>query len=255
MTRLAPVAVFVCGLAFGSCDAQVAATYGVPGGARIVDFDFRQVPLGPISGTDPIFRGLAIEEIQLIPTWSAGGDVLSAGSNVEGRALVSQNGAFSVAEVGDPLDNPGAGAGLEITFTSTVRRFGLRFVDEVGMDYTVELFVQGISLGAATFTYTSATGGFPAPPVYWEDIQERRFDRIVITSTNGGGGWGIDDLAMVLDVCGGDCDGNTTVNIFDFLCFQDAFVQQDPYADCDGNGTYNLFDFLCYQDMLASGCP
>jgi hypothetical protein len=55
--------------------------------------------------------------------------------------------------------------------------------------------------------------------------------------------------------CYADCDGNTTLDIFDFLCFQDAFVTSDPYADCDGNSTLDIFDFLCFQDAFITGCP
>jgi len=65
---------------------------------------------------------------------------------------------------------------------------------------------------------------------------------------------------IVVDLGGGgcayaDCDENFTLDIFDFLCFQDAFVAMDPYADCDGNAMYNIFDFLCFQDAFVTGCP
>jgi len=55
--------------------------------------------------------------------------------------------------------------------------------------------------------------------------------------------------------CYPDCDGNGALDIFDFLCFQDAFVTMDPYADCDGSGTLDVFDFLCFQDAITLGCP
>jgi choice-of-anchor B domain-containing protein len=55
--------------------------------------------------------------------------------------------------------------------------------------------------------------------------------------------------------CYPDCDGNTTLDVFDFLCFQDAFVAMDPYADCDGSTTLDVFDFLCFQDAFVTGCP
>jgi hypothetical protein len=54
--------------------------------------------------------------------------------------------------------------------------------------------------------------------------------------------------------CYPDCDGDETLDVFDFLCFQDAFVQMDPYADCDGNTTFDVFDFLCFQDAFVTGC-
>jgi len=55
--------------------------------------------------------------------------------------------------------------------------------------------------------------------------------------------------------CYPDCTGEGDLDIFDFLCFQDAFVQLDPYADCDGNTVYDIFDFLCFQDAFVTGCP
>jgi len=61
--------------------------------------------------------------------------------------------------------------------------------------------------------------------------------------------------APEIGACYPDCDGNGSLDIFDFLCFQDAFVQMDPYADCDGTGAFDIFDFLCFQDAFVVGCP
>lgn len=62
--------------------------------------------------------------------------------------------------------------------------------------------------------------------------------------------------------CYADCDTSTgtgILDIFDFLCFQSAFVTLDPYAcDCDtttGIGICDIFDFLCFQSHFVSGCP
>jgi hypothetical protein len=59
--------------------------------------------------------------------------------------------------------------------------------------------------------------------------------------------------------CYADCDKSTgfgVLDIFDFLCFQSAFVNNDPYAcgcaiepwSCD------IFDFLCFQSAFVAGC-
>jgi len=59
------------------------------------------------------------------------------------------------------------------------------------------------------------------------------------------------------EACYPDCDqstGPSVLDIFDFLCFQDAFVTMDPYADCDNNTTFDIFDFLCFQDAFVAGC-
>ncbi|MFG0285799.1 MAG: GC-type dockerin domain-anchored protein [Phycisphaerales bacterium JB039] len=58
--------------------------------------------------------------------------------------------------------------------------------------------------------------------------------------------------------CYADCEPGAcpgALDLFDFLCFQNAFALGDPYADCDGTGVLDFFDFLCYQNAFAAGCP
>ncbi|MFI4917558.1 MAG: hypothetical protein ACIAS6_13770 [Phycisphaerales bacterium JB060] len=55
--------------------------------------------------------------------------------------------------------------------------------------------------------------------------------------------------------CFADCDGDGSLTLFDFLCFQSAFDQGDMKADCDGDGSLTLFDFLCFQSGFDTGCP
>jgi predicted outer membrane repeat protein len=62
--------------------------------------------------------------------------------------------------------------------------------------------------------------------------------------------------------CEADCDWSTgpgVLDVFDFLCFQNAFVAADPYAcDCDtstGVGVCDIKDFLCFQSAFVAGCP
>ncbi|MFG0284325.1 MAG: GC-type dockerin domain-anchored protein, partial [Phycisphaerales bacterium JB039] len=55
--------------------------------------------------------------------------------------------------------------------------------------------------------------------------------------------------------CYADCDGDGILDLFDFLCFQNAFATADPYADCDGDGLFDIFDFLCFQNAFGVGCP
>jgi len=59
------------------------------------------------------------------------------------------------------------------------------------------------------------------------------------------------------DSCYADCTPVTGVgvlDIFDFICFQDAFVSGEPFADCDGSGTLDVLDFICFQDSFVGGC-
>ncbi len=62
--------------------------------------------------------------------------------------------------------------------------------------------------------------------------------------------------------CYADCDPSTGVgrlDIFDFLCFQNAFVAGDATAcACDvssGPLVCDIFDFLCFQNAFVAGCP
>jgi hypothetical protein len=65
----------------------------------------------------------------------------------------------------------------------------------------------------------------------------------------------LDNIRIDGGGCYPDCDGNETLDFFDFLCFQNAFLAQDPYADCDENGVLDFFDFLCFQNAFLAGCP
>jgi hypothetical protein len=56
------------------------------------------------------------------------------------------------------------------------------------------------------------------------------------------------------DSCWADCNGDGTLDLFDFLCFQNAFVAEEAYADCETNGVFDLFDFLCYINRFNDGC-
>jgi hypothetical protein len=61
--------------------------------------------------------------------------------------------------------------------------------------------------------------------------------------------------------CYANCDGSTippTLNVSDFICFQQKYAAADPYANCDGSTippTLNVSDFICFQQKYAAGCP
>lgn len=54
--------------------------------------------------------------------------------------------------------------------------------------------------------------------------------------------------------CYADCDDSGSLDIFDFLCFQNQFLRGDPLADCDGSGALDTFDFLCFISAFDAGC-
>lgn len=55
--------------------------------------------------------------------------------------------------------------------------------------------------------------------------------------------------------CYVDFDRNGTLDVFDFLAYQNAFAIGDYRADCDGCGSLDLFDFLCFLTRFDDGCP
>ena len=54
--------------------------------------------------------------------------------------------------------------------------------------------------------------------------------------------------------CPADCNGDGSLDILDFVCFQQEWQQQSDLGDCDGNGQYNILDFVCYQQLFQAGC-
>jgi hypothetical protein len=65
-----------------------------------------------------------------------------------------------------------------------------------------------------------------------------------------------DDVNAVLAVlCYPDCNGDGTLTVADFGCFQTQFVAGNMYADCNGSGTLTVSDFGCFQTAFVAGCP
>jgi hypothetical protein len=59
----------------------------------------------------------------------------------------------------------------------------------------------------------------------------------------------------VIDACYADCDLSGSLDLFDFLCYVNAFNAANPAADCDESGSLDVFDFLCYVNEFRAGCP
>ncbi|MFG0285147.1 MAG: hypothetical protein ACF8R7_12055 [Phycisphaerales bacterium JB039] len=90
----------------------------------------------------------------------------------------------------------------------------------------------------------TVTSVFEVYPVEYSPISESRLDTLT-------------EAKAIIRIarCAADCDTSGELDLFDFLCFQNAFAQGDWYADCDGSQLLDLFDFLCFQNEFASGCP
>jgi hypothetical protein len=158
--------------------------------------------------------------------------------------------------VGSRLYGPTGGAST-YTFNAPVAQFGGYFgSNRVGIvSGTVEFFDdQGVLIGSDTLQMRDDCNWF------WHGWEiSRPAERIVVTGIGGNQRVLMDAMEVVWDTgtvpCYPDCDGNETLDFFDFLCFQNAFLAQDPYADCDQNGVFDFFDFLCFQNEFLAGCP
>ncbi|MCA9278666.1 MAG: hypothetical protein H6815_10800 [Phycisphaeraceae bacterium] len=88
----------------------------------------------------------------------------------------------------------------------------------------------------------------------WDDIAEAvGFD--FSADMNGDCVVDQDDVDAFGGVCYADCDGSGSLNIFDYICFGNAYAAGLPYADCDGSGSLNIFDYICFGNEYAAGCP
>jgi hypothetical protein len=67
----------------------------------------------------------------------------------------------------------------------------------------------------------------------------------------------VDDWTVSIEgqKCPADCNGDGTLNILDFICFQGIFQAGNPDADCNGDGSLNILDFVCFQGIFQEGCP
>jgi hypothetical protein len=54
--------------------------------------------------------------------------------------------------------------------------------------------------------------------------------------------------------CAADFNGDGSLDVLDFVTFQEAWQAQDPAADCDGSGTFDVLDFVCFQQVFVAGC-
>jgi hypothetical protein len=61
-------------------------------------------------------------------------------------------------------------------------------------------------------------------------------------------------FGCTIPACGADCDGNASLDLFDFLCFVNQFNDGSPESDCTGEGELDLFDFLCFVNAFNAGC-
>ncbi len=119
------------------------------------------------------------------------------------------------------------------------------------------------NLGSMQFaTQIMAGGAFSTAEVIAHDVTGDCLPEIITANSAASGSVSVIINQSATCPCYADCDLSTGVgvlDIFDFLCFQDAFVVGQAYAcDCDastGLGVCDVFYFLCFQDAFVEGCP
>jgi hypothetical protein len=70
----------------------------------------------------------------------------------------------------------------------------------------------------------------------------------------GGGDFGVYIETTGEGGCYSDLNGDTVLDLFDFLEFTNLFNAGDDVADCEDDGVLDLFDFLCYTNAFNAGC-
>jgi hypothetical protein len=131
--------------------------------------------------------------------------------------------------------------------------------------YQFEMMLPPVTLPPGRH-WVSALGNEPGFTWAWARTNSNANAHAV---RQGAGPWNFSsgDFAFVfcgeeIEACYPDCDPSSGVgvlDIFDFLCFQNRYSANDPYAcNCDnstGPAICDIFDFLCFQNEFAGGCP
>ncbi|MCA9277760.1 MAG: hypothetical protein H6815_03130 [Phycisphaeraceae bacterium] len=178
---------------------------------------------------------------------------------------IERNGPYRIYEI-----NPATASATLLSTSNANARCGLQF-DAVGT-----LFGFGINGGISQVDATTGNTTFIGGPTNLLVLEDATFDSsgtMFVTDFDGdvfradpatgqltlvhntGMGTGLCGIVAVSDGCYADCDGSGTLNVFDYICFGNAYSTNDPYADCDGNGVLNVFDYICFGNAYAVGCP
>ncbi len=174
--------------------------------------------------------------------------------NTPGAPPTSENtaivGGFPVVDPDDPS------FGEQVVFSDLARgAFFHASVDALlsadASGTQADVYVMNVSVdGSAPGAFVDILGVSRADPRFGRDEAGRVFvvSRVIDTI------WVADLVIDQAEACYADCDESGALDVFDFLCFQNAFDMGDTKADCDGNGSIDLFDFLCFQNAFDDGC-
>jgi hypothetical protein len=129
---------------------------------------------------------------------------------------------------------------------------------------TVDVSVAGLVFDVGDeFAIGAFRNGVGAPPwVLWGSGQPPYEGGSGWTSGNQGETWdneispfGFRTFVDLGGECAADCNGDGSLDILDFVCFQGQFVAGDPAADCNGDDSLDILDFVCFQGLFQQGCP
>lgn len=174
--------------------------------------------------------------------------------NTPGATPTAENtaivGGFPVIDPSDP------GFGEQVLFSDLARGAFFHadvselFAADAG-DTQADVFVMNVSVdGSEPGGINDILGLDRVDPRFGSDESGRVF----VVSRQIDTIWVADLVIDQSEPCYADCDGSGALDVFDFLCFQNAFGSGDPRADCDGDGSIDLFDFLCFQNSFDAGC-
>jgi hypothetical protein len=120
----------------------------------------------------------------------------------------------------------------------------VEFRAEIDLDAdAVTLFYDNVLLWEGAYTAgVNGTGStdIACLDLFSNSVDPIYFDDVSLTAAGGG--------------CYADCNEDTILDFFDFLCYLNAFDNEDAYADCEANGIFDFFDFLCYLNEFDGGC-
>jgi hypothetical protein len=65
---------------------------------------------------------------------------------------------------------------------------------------------------------------------------------------------GAASFSLALDPCGADCNGDNTLNVLDFICFQAMMNDKADQADVNADGRLDIMDMIVFQELFTGGC-
>lgn len=212
------------------------------------------------------------------PALFVGGSFSLAGG-VEAYSVARwRAGGWEAVGVGQRLSFPLPGGGI-MTIPAPV--FALQHFDEDGPGpgapalYAAGHLLRGLSRwdGAAWTSPRAVEGGHDAVALTLHDpdgtgprpeslIVAGNFGHVLTDNQIHHGFPFLAELAACQPIpCYPNCDGSTTspvLNVADFICFQNRFLNNEFWANCDSSTTLpilNVADFVCFMQRYAAGCP